>query len=73
MNPYELLANAVIIQAAEDYRVALITLKNNPGSCYARRIIKDVEEFFLSAWFRVLTDLNGKTLMEGIKYDVRHE
>lgn len=66
-DPYENLANAIILQAAKDYRKALGTLKNNPKSYAARRLKKEVEKFFLSSWFVELTDLDGEVLMQDLR------
>ena len=51
-DPYTALANAIIEQAVDDYRKS----KNHQ----ARSMIK---KFFLSEWFSVLTDLDGKMLL----------
>lgn len=62
MNPYENLANAIIIQAAKDYKKALKALKRNSRYEPALFIKRDCEKFFRSAWFAVLTNLNGEAL-----------
>ena len=48
---YVLLADAVIVQAAKDYRRA--------STPQIREVLKN---FFLSAWFCVLTEMDGKKL-----------
>ena len=48
---YVLLADAVIVQAAKDYRRA--------STPQIREVLKN---FFLSEWFCVLTDMDGKKL-----------
>ena len=71
---YEELANAIIKQAAEDYRDALRHLKRNPGYPEARRSKSDLERFFRSAWFAKLTDINGEWLIEALcKEAASHE
>lgn len=67
MNPYENLANAIIIQAAKDYKKALKALKKNSRYEPALFIKRDCEKFFRSAWFATLTNLNGEALMDGLK------
>lgn len=57
MDPYEKLANAIIIQAVKDYRKALREGKS--GRIY--------EQFFHSEWFGILTSLDGETLIERIR------
>jgi hypothetical protein len=60
---YQELANAIIIQAAEDYRTALRVLKKHPYNktdCDEREVI---ECFFRSDWFGILTKLNPEFLI----------
>ena len=52
MTPYERLANAIIIQAVKDYRHT-----RNP----ADRV--ELERFFRSEWFSVLSKLDGEVLL----------
>lgn len=65
INPYNRLANAIIIQAAKDYRKALLT--NDSTS------IHGLEHFFGSEWFALLTDLDGDALAQNIKRSVINE
>ena len=44
----QMLANAIIIQAADDYRAALRSLKHMPDSSAAAGLLEDCESFFLS-------------------------
>ncbi len=60
---YENLANAIILQAIADYRAALRLLRRNPAYSEARRVKAEVERFFRSPWYAVLTDLDGELLM----------
>lgn len=67
MNSYQLLANAIIAQAALDYREVLLAWakKNTNVDILFEKM--DLEEFFLSGWFGVLSDLNGEVLMKKIQ------
>ena len=65
--PEQMLANAIIIQAADDYRVALRRLMLNRMSREYMRVKEDCESFFQSEWFEVLTNLDGKTIMNRIQ------
>ena len=56
MTPYQLLANAIIIQAVKDYRRT-----KNPADR------KELENFFRSEWFSVLSNLNGEVLLEQLQ------
>lgn len=53
---FEELAEAIIIQAVEDYRNAR-----------SKRRINEVERFFRSEWFRELCDLDGKAIIERLR------
>ena len=66
----ENLTNAIIITAANDYRAALRRLKRNPHSEVARRTISEVERFFRSDWYRLLTEVNGEYLIRRIREEV---
>lgn len=67
---YRKLANDIIIQAAKDYRKALHCIKNNPRNQGSIAVIKDCENFFLSGWFQILTDIDGHYLIDKIKKGV---
>ena len=58
---YENLANAIIIQAADDYRKAL----NDSGQGEQRTI-------FHSEWFGVLTGLDPETLIRKLKQEAKN-
>ena len=61
---YENLANAIIIQAAEDYRKAL--------NDSAQREQCTIERFFRSEWFGVLTGLDPETLIRKLKQEAKN-
>lgn len=67
ISPEEALANAIIIQAAEDYRVSLRRLKLNRMSREYQMMKDDCERFFQSDWFEVLTKADGKMIMNRIQ------
>ncbi|NCC61718.1 MAG: hypothetical protein EOM12_12450 [Verrucomicrobiae bacterium] len=88
MEPYESLANAVIVQAVKDYREAIHFLKRHPHTpdldteeamkdkrkrILRENIIKnegerdDVEHFFHSGWFELLSNLDGETLLRQVR------
>ena len=60
-------ANAVIIQAAEDWRDAKRRLKRYPHSVRARETVEETEEFFLSPWFNCLTRASGEMILARLK------
>ncbi len=67
MNPYEKLANAIILRAVEDYRAAQSDLKYNPTYGPAVYTVSEVERFFRSGWFATLTTLDGEVLIERLR------
>ena len=67
MRPYELLAAAIIRQAALDYRKILIKCKNNPKNEDYQIARTALERFFRSSHFAFLSDLNGEVLMCNIQ------
>ena len=67
MDPYQSLANAIVLQAVKDYREARHKLKKRPKNQDARDTIKECEEFFLSDWFRTLTDADGASILKRLQ------
>ncbi len=60
---YERLANAIILQAAKDYRLALKKLNKHPQSSKALYIKKEVEQFFRSDWYASLTTVDPEMII----------
>ena len=56
MNPYEALANAIIMQAVKEYR-----------RCQLEQTRQDIEEFFRSDWFRVLSQADGNYIIKMLR------
>lgn len=71
MDQFEGLANAIIIQAAVDYRLALKQLQQNPDFLPAISRKHEVEQFFHSEWFSILTRIDGTELMARLKMEVK--
>ena len=69
-NPYERLANAIIIQASKDYMTSLRKKKRNLGSASAEHDIRECERFFRSGWYQVLTSVDGEYLIEKLREEV---
>ena len=69
-NPYEKLANAIILQAVSDYRRALRKVKKNPNNRDAIDGALQIERFFRSEWYQVLTSVDGKYLIEKLREEV---
>lgn len=68
--PYEDLANAIVLQAAKDYRKALKTLRVYPKSRSAKADRDEPERFFRSPWYACLTSVDGEALIRKIREEV---
>ena len=64
---YEILANAIVEQAAKDYRWARAALGKDPQNIKAVAMRRETESFFRSAWFGQLTSLDGEWLLEKLE------
>jgi len=63
MNPYEELANAIVLQAVKDYRMH-----------EDERELASIEHFFRSGWFSTLTSINPEMLISKLRKEkVRYE
>ena len=60
MDPYEALANAIILRAVEDYR-----LTDDETD------LEEIERFFRSEWFGVLTSLDPELLISQLRKEKR--
>lgn len=67
---YENLANAIILQAVKDYRVVLKSLKANPRNRTAKADKEEIERFFCSDWFSLLTSVDGEMLIRSLQMEV---
>lgn len=70
MNPYEELANAIVLQAVKDYRQALQALSLYPSNTSAQSQRWSIEHFFRSEWFSVLTQIDPEMLIHKLKAEV---
>ena len=59
MNGYEELANAIVLQAVNDYRLA----RKKKESAKQVALV----QFFRSKWFAVLTNIDGRLLEQKLK------
>lgn len=64
---YQNLANAIILQAVNEYKVAIKKLKRHPKNKDAKLVKREVEGFFRSEWFKQLTDIDGIWLISKLK------
>lgn len=66
IDPYQSLANAIIIQAIRDYRSATKELIKHPKNASAKHTCDECLKFFRSRWFGVLTDVKPEILIGGL-------
>lgn len=62
MTPYENLANAIILKAVKDYRQSK-----------SERTMEEIERFFRSVWFQVLTKIDGEQLIRDLRKEKAHD
>ena len=67
MTGYQTLANAIIEQAAKDYRKDIKTLKRHPNSKAAMEDAMKIERFFHSSWFGMLTQIDPDFLINRLR------
>lgn len=67
---YTKLGNAIILQAVKDYRDALRTLRRNPYHNDANSTKNEVERFFHSQWYGMLTSIDPDMLIRKLKEEV---
>ena len=70
-DPYERLANAIVIQAADDYRIVLKKIKAHPKDRKAIDEALEIERFFRSSWYSQLTGVDGEYLIKRLQDEVR--
>lgn len=70
MSGEEHLSNAIILQAVRDYRAILRWLKKHPEDRNAQLERKELEGFFLSDWFRVLSNADSRALLNRLQKEV---
>ena len=68
---YERLANAIVLQAVSDYRVALKKIKAHPKNREAISEALEIEKFFRSGWYSQLTDVDGEYLIRRLQDEIR--
>ncbi len=67
IDPYENLANAIILRAVCDYRLALRRLKRDKDNSQALRTVAEIERFFCSELYRSLTNVDANFIIKKIR------
>ena len=73
MEPYQALANAIVELAVKDYRTALKYHYRHPDKKEYADAVDNLEQFFRSGWYGMLTDLDGEYLMAAVRRMAREE
>jgi hypothetical protein len=68
---YQEIANAIVEQAVGDYRKALRGRGYHGKS--AKKVILEVEQFFHSLYFEILTKVDGDYLLEKLQQEYNEE
>lgn len=61
------LADAIIVQAASDYRRTMKRLRENSRNTRLLSDRQSLEAFFQSSWFHQLTSLDGRQLLTDLQ------
>lgn len=69
--PYDRLANAIILAAVADWREAVVDLERNSRDRKALGVKRECERFFLSRWFSALTEIDGKEMLTRLREEAR--
>jgi hypothetical protein len=54
----------------EDYRKCRRKVRRKPGQVETQKMIREVEAFFRSRWFKQLSEADGNMILEGLKKEV---
>lgn len=69
-DPYENLANSIIVQACDDYRAALKKIRKNPRNKDAIDEVLSIERFFHSGWYGALTTVDADFLIRKLRAEI---
>ena len=64
---YEILANAIVEQAAKDYRWARTALGKDAENVAAAAMLSETKRFFRSAWFGQRPQIDGERLLRKLE------
>ena len=73
LGEYEELVVGILLQAVKDYRKALKRYFAHPDSWRYQAQVSEVESFFRSGWYEMLTDVDGEAAMKAIRESVIRE
>ena len=72
---WENLATSIVMQAVEDYRRVIRgkRILEQGKEHNRKKIIEEIEEFFLSDWFYILTNVDGQTILKRLRREYYNE
>lgn len=73
LDRYAEFANAIIVSAVREYRTYLRKLARNENDTNTRIKIEELEDFFYSDWFGILTDLDPDYLLDRMHREVQND
>ncbi|MCW6662753.1 hypothetical protein NHG23_02485 [Aerococcaceae bacterium NML190073] len=68
-DPYQNLANEIVLSAVKDYRRVLKKLKHYPKNEDALQEKASCERFFRSSWFGMLTSIGPEMLIKKLQQE----
>ena len=71
MDSFEKLANAIVLQAVKDYRMALKRVARHPKDRDGLATRNECERFFRSGWYGMLTGIDPEMLMRKLQMEVQ--
>lgn len=73
LDPYEALANAVVLQAVKDWRESAKKVSRGRRNINAQAMKDECEKFFTSSYFNIFTELDGNMLLMKLKQEVKDD
>ena len=68
-DPYQNLAQAIVLSGVKDWRSAVKKLKKRPKHEPSLQMKVECERFFLSEWFETLTSVDGEVILKKLKQE----
>lgn len=68
-DPYQELANAIVLMAVRDYRDARKKLAKGRKNYLAEKTKKECEDFFKSGLFSIYTNLDGEMILAKLEQE----
>ena len=72
-DPYEQLANAIVLAAVQDYRAVNKKLHGRQKNKEAEATKAECLRFFRSGWFQTLTSVDAEYLIRKLDQEVEHD